>query len=95
MDQDSLEAKIAALLGPDLRPQRRRGRPRDGFRKADLYAKQVEELVRSGMNPWSAVKEVAKRNRKTPEHISACRKMVNDAEYFSSFEDYFRENPDD
>jgi hypothetical protein len=66
---------------PRLVPERRkRGRPATGPAKAWIYTCQVRELRRSGIKPWSAVKEVAKQNRKRPEHISACSKMVRDVE---------------
>jgi hypothetical protein len=68
-----LDAAMAEAGG-----RRRRARPRTGAVKAWKYYHQVEQLRRSGMSPWRAVKEVARLNRKTPEHISACRKRVQD-----------------
>ena len=60
--------------------RRKRGRPPMGFAKALDYSDQYEELRRSGVSPWRAVVQVAERNRKTPEHISACRKMIEDTD---------------
>jgi hypothetical protein len=84
MDED-LNKEIAKMIGP--LPRRRRGRPRTGDAKAWKYTQQYEKLVWAGMKPWQAVQEVAKQYRKTPEHISACRKKV--------YEDYLSYIADD
>ena len=94
MNEDDVDAQLAALVEEPF-PTRKRGRPRTGWTKAQQYSHEVDELRRAGMSPWNAVKEAAKRNRKSPEHISACRKMVVDELYFSLREDYARENPDE
>jgi hypothetical protein len=75
LDDKALDKRIAALING---PARRRGRPPMGFTKAIQYSDEVWELRRAGMSSWRAVVEVARRNRKTPEHISACVKMAAD-----------------
>ena len=74
-----LNARLAALMviGDG---RRSRGRPRTGFSKALYYSDQVDELIRSGMKRWTAVKAVATLNKKTPLHISACRKRIADTD---------------
>jgi hypothetical protein len=57
---------------------RKRGRPRTGHEQAAKYASQVSELVLSGWRPWAAVQEVARREKKSPLHIAACKKMFKD-----------------
>jgi hypothetical protein len=73
-DDDDLDKRIRALL------RKKRGRPPIGYSKALGYSKQVDERIRSGMKPWRATVEVAQLNRKTPEHISSCRKLVADTD---------------
>ena len=84
MNDEELDKRMAALMGPP--PRRRRGRPRTGDAKAWNYTQQYEKLLRTGMSRWRAVQEVAKQNRKTAPHISACRKKVYD-DYGSYIED--------
>jgi hypothetical protein len=81
MDED-LNKEIAKMIGP--LPRRRRGRPRTGDAKAWKYTQQYEKLVWAGMKPWQAVQEVAKQYRKTPEHISACRKRFTKIIFLTS-----------
>jgi hypothetical protein len=69
-----LDRRIKAVLAG-----RDRGRPPSGFGKALRYADQYWELRRRGTSPWRAKKEVARVNSKTPHHISACVKMVDEA----------------
>jgi hypothetical protein len=76
-DRDDLDKLIQAMRPKPAPPQR--GRPRNGFFKARSYTEQYWKLRDDGMSPWLAIKEVAKKNRKTPEHISACRKEVEDS----------------
>jgi hypothetical protein len=75
LDDKALDKRIAALINGH---SRRRGRPPMGFTKAMQYTKEVWELRRAGMPSWRSVVEVARRNRKRPEHISACVKIVTD-----------------
>lgn len=76
LDDKELDKRIAALVGG--RSTRKRGRPPTGFAKAIGYADEVWRLRWEGMSPWRAKKEVAGVNRKTPEHISSCVKMIDD-----------------
>ena len=78
----------------------RRGRPPNGFQKALQYSGEVEELIRLGTKPWKAVQEIAARNHKTPEHISACLKKIADTnpyEYLWEYDpvDFDRPRPED
>lgn len=88
MDED-LDKKIAEMMGRSRR--RGRGRPRTGGAKAWKYTQQYEEFVRAGMKRWQAVQEAAKQYRKTPEHISACRKYVYE-NYLSYIQDDLYDN---
>jgi hypothetical protein len=76
LDDKELDRRIAALTGG--RSTRKRGRPPTGFSKALHYTDQVWALRRAKVPSWRARVEVAKLNRKTPEHISACVKMVSE-----------------
>jgi hypothetical protein len=77
LDDKELNKMIAALLGG--RSARRRGRPPTGFEKSIKYADQVWELRWRGVPSWTAITDVAEGNRKTPQHIAACVKMINDS----------------
>lgn len=74
-DDDDFDKKWAEFFR-----RRKRGRPPMGYAKALDYSNQVDALMRSGMSPWRAVVKVAELNRKRPEHISSCRKMVADTD---------------
>jgi hypothetical protein len=78
LDDDDLDKMIDAILAPPSR--RKRGRPKNGLEKAQAYSDQYWELIRSGMSRWRAVEEVAARNFKTPQHIAACRKLIEDTD---------------
>jgi len=101
-DDKDLDKLLEAMLP---RGRRRRGRPRSGFSKAYGYIEQYWELRASGVSSWRAIKQVAERNRKTPEHIAACRKWVEETdpmEYRVDYlvddmmiEDSLRRPPDD
>jgi hypothetical protein len=75
LEEKMVNKKIASLLSA---LPRRRGRPPTGFAKAIKYSDEYFALRVSGMSPWRAKQEVARRNRKTPEHISACVKMIDE-----------------
>jgi hypothetical protein len=75
LNDKALDKRIAALMN---RGPQRRGRPPLGFTKAMQYSDEVWKLRRAGASPWRAVVEVGSRNGKTPEHISACMKMIAD-----------------
>jgi hypothetical protein len=82
-DDPDLDRRIARL--------RRRGRPPMGFTKAMQYSDEYWELLRAGFSSWHAKVEVARRNRKRPEHISACVKLINETdphEYMYDEPDY-------
>jgi hypothetical protein len=74
--EDDLD-KLCDALGILRRP---RGRPRTGFANALLYTDEVDELRRSGISISRAVAMVAKRRRKTVQHIYACRKKIADTD---------------
>lgn len=81
LDKMTLEELIQAFRPPrPPRGQRRRGRPRRGFAKAYGYTQQYWKLKQEGVSSWRAIKQVAELNRKTPEHISACRKWVEETD---------------
>jgi len=82
-DNKDLDRRIDALLAG----ARQRGRPPLGFRNALQYADQYWDLRRQGMSSWRAKKEVARRYSKTPEHISACVKMIDEVPPSDLFED--------
>jgi hypothetical protein len=92
---DDLDKRIAALTeaNPSRRPRsgRSRGRPRNGFEKALRYADEVYKLRFSGRSSWRAIVEAAENNRKTPQHIAHCVKMVDETdphEYLFDEPDY-------
>src|ERR1700752_287611 len=75
LDKMPLDELVQAMQG-----RRRRGRPRRGFTKAYGYTQQYWKLRQEAVSKWRAIKQVAELNRKTPEHIAACRKLVEDAD---------------
>lgn len=74
-DEKLLIARLDALC---LGFRRRRGRPPTGVAKALQYTDEVYKLRFAGRSSWRAIVEVAVENQKTPEHIAACVKMIND-----------------
>ena len=88
-----LDKMIAHILGLGPPCGRRRGRPRNGFTKALQYTDEYFELRFSGWSSWHAMLEVAKRNRKTPQHIAACVKMVKETPPHEINEPDYTEDP--
>jgi hypothetical protein len=78
MTKEDLDKIFQAFRPP--RGQGRRGRPRRRFSKAYAYTQQYLKFRQEGVSPWRAIKQVAELNRKTPEHIAACRKLVEDTD---------------
>jgi hypothetical protein len=79
MDDEDLNKRVSELLAA-VSSKRKRGRPATGFAKALKYADQYYEFIRSGKSRWRAIVEVAEENHKTPQHISTCRKMVEETD---------------
>ena len=97
MTKEDLDKIFQAFRPP--RGQGRRGRPRRRFSKAYAYTQQYLKFRQEGVSPWRAIKQVAELNRKTPEHIAACRKLVEDTdpmEYMvDDYVDLLRESLDE
>jgi hypothetical protein len=72
-DSDELDRRVRLVM-----PPRKRGRPPTGFRNALYYTEQYRELRQSGLSPWRAINQVAAETGRTPQHIAACRKMIED-----------------
>src|ERR1700752_3659731 len=84
LDKMPLDELVQAMQG-----RRRRGRPRRGFTKAYGYTQQYWKLRQEGVSKWRAIKQVAELNRKTPEHIAACRKLVEDMDPMEYLVDHY------
>ena len=69
-NDDGLDGRIAAVM------RRRRGRPRDGFSRATKYYSSYLGHQREGMSPIEAKRAVARDYSITPQHVSACVKMI-------------------
>lgn len=56
----------------------RRGRPPDGFMRALRYQRCYDLYRSEGLSRWEAKRAVARDFLITPEHVSACLKLIED-----------------
>jgi hypothetical protein len=90
LDKMTPEELVQAFRPPrPPRGQGRRGRPPRRFSKAYGYTQQYWKLRQEGVTPWRAIKQVAELNGKTPEHIAACRKLVEDTDPMEYLVDHY------